>query len=257
MKKYAIVAKKDEESIKIENYIANRLNQASWIEDKNNPELVLCVGGDGTFLFAVHKYMNESNAPSFLGIHTGTLGFFTDYTKDEVEQCIEDILHLKLETVEMPLLEVHIDEKDPIYAVNEMRIENIIRTQELTVSIDDQFFENFRGTGMCLCTQAGSTAYNRSLKGAVIDDHLNLMQLQEITGIHHHHYHSLGVPYILNHDRCITFKSDNFENAVLCYDHLNLPLDNVKKIQASISNKTVKLAMYRQIDYLTRIRNLY
>lgn len=61
------------------------------------------------------------------------------------------------------------------------RIENVIQTLDLEVMIDDEFFENYRGTGMCVCTQAGSTAYNRSLKGAVIDEGLNLLQLHEIT----------------------------------------------------------------------------
>ena len=143
------------------------------------------------------------------------------------------------------------------YAVNEMRIENVIRTQLLEVDIDGQYFETFRGTGMCLSTQSGSTAYNRSLSGAVIEEGLELLQLQEITGIHHKKYSSLGVPYIMKSERQIEFKSDNFNGAILCYDHKNLYLEGSHSVKVQLSEKLFKIAEYRNIDYLDRIRILY
>ena len=95
MNKFCIVAKKDEKSVKIENKIEQELCRCGWEINKENPEIVICVGGDGTFLHAIHKYMTKINKCCFLAIHTGTLGFFTDYTSDEIEECIHDILHNK------------------------------------------------------------------------------------------------------------------------------------------------------------------
>lgn len=256
MNKFGIVAKKDESSIQIEQNIKNQLIEKGWIEDKQNPQLVLCIGGDGTFLYAVHKYINQLDHCSFLAIHTGTLGFFTDYTADEIDQCIFDVLNKNPIYRTVPLLEIKCG-KETYYAVNEMRIENVIRTQLLNVKIDGNAFETFRGTGMCVSTQSGSTAYNRSLKGAVIEEGLNLLQLHEITGIHHHKYRSLGVPYIMNPQRKIEFFSDNFNDAILCYDHKHIPLENINKIQVSLSSKSVKFAKYRNIDYLERLKDLY
>ena len=90
MNKFCIVAKKDEISVKIENKIEQELCRCGWEINKEKPELVICVGGDGTFLHAIHKHMNNINNCCFLAIHTGTLGFFTDYTSDEVEECNEE-----------------------------------------------------------------------------------------------------------------------------------------------------------------------
>ena len=257
MKKFAIAAKKDKISYALESKMKAALIQAGWQEDKQSPEIVLCIGGDGTFLYAVHKYMHLSNQVSFLGIHTGTLGFFTDYTKDEAEECIHDLLSKTPVFREVSLLEIQCDNKEKVYALNEMRIENIIRTQELDVMIDEEHFEIFRGTGMCVCTQSGSTAYNRSLRGAVIEQDLNLIQLHEITGIHHHKYHSLGVPFVLNSNRKITFTSNDFTNAFLCYDFLNQALDDVHQIRVQLSDKKIQLAKYREIPYLKRLKSLY
>ena len=144
--------------------------------------------------------MNNINNCCFLAIHTGTLGFFTDYTSDEVEECIYDILHNDPTFKHRSLLEITYG-NNKYYALNEMRIENIVRTQTLNVNIDGYPFETFRGTGMCVSTQSGSTAYNRSLKGAVIEEGLDLIQLHEITGIHHRKYSSLGVSYIMSKER--------------------------------------------------------
>ena len=59
---------------------------------------------------------------------------------------------------------------------------------------------------MCIRDRAGSTAYNRSLKGAVIDSGISLMQLTEITPIQHSKHRSLGVPYIMMENRIITMR---------------------------------------------------
>lgn len=256
MKKFGIVAKKDECSSLIEKRIKEELINHDWIETKTNPELVICIGGDGTFLHAIHKYMNDLDQCCFLAIHTGTLGFFTDYTSDEIDLCINDILTKKPTLKSKKLLEIDYSNQK-YYAVNEMRIENVIRTQLLEVDIDGQYFETFRGTGMCLSTQSGSTAYNRSLSGAVIEEGLELLQLQEITGIHHKKYSSLGVPYIMKRDRKIEFKSDDFNGAVLCYDHKHIPLNNEDSVKVCLSEKQFRIAEYREIDYLDRIRILY
>lgn len=259
MNKFSVVAKKDDCSKQIEEIIIKRLTEAGWQEDREKPELILFVGGDGTFLYAAHKYMHLEYA-AFVGIHTGTLGFFTDYTKDELDICIQDIINQQGETQGVPLLRVDVIKENgtqSVYAINEMRIENVIQTLDLEVMIDDEFFENYRGTGMCVCTQAGSTAYNRSLKGAVIDEGLNLLQLHEITGIHHSLYHSLGVPLILNNRRVISMKSKNFKSAILCYDHEHMEIDDVLELKISMCKKKILFVHYRQNSYLKRLRNLY
>ncbi|MGN1183562.1 MAG: NAD(+)/NADH kinase, partial [Faecalibacillus sp.] len=69
--KYAFVTRDDELSKKTAIKIHQCLKKY-FIHDENNPDLVISIGGDGTILNAVHRYMNKDCA--FVGLHTGTLG---------------------------------------------------------------------------------------------------------------------------------------------------------------------------------------
>lgn len=255
---YAIVSKVDDKSHIVSQRIRERLQSAGWKEDEKTAELIICVGGDGTLLYGVHQFLDRINELLFLGIHTGTLGFFTDYTEEELDECLNDILHKEPNIYESRLLRMELDDhKNPFYALNEMRIENIVKSQTVDIYIDGEFFETCRGSGICLSTQAGSTAYNRGLGGAVIECGLSVMQLAEITAIQHSKHRSLGSPYILMEDRIVTMKSNTFDTATLCYDHLNESLENTTQIKCRMSDKKVKFARYREYSYLKRLKNLY
>ena len=254
---YAIVAKKDPYSYQVEAILKKTLDEAGWNYDKEHPSLVICVGGDGTLLYAVHRYLNKINEIRFLGIHTGTLGFFTDYTAEELEECIDDLLHKEPTVFASKLLKVHLTkENKSFYALNEMRVENVIKSQRVDIYIDDEFFETCNGTGICLSTQAGSTAYNRSLRGAVIDSGLSLLQLAEITPIQHSKHRSLNNPYVMMDTRSIRMEGE-FSDALLCYDHLHYRLDGMNTIICEMSDLEVHFARYREYSYLKRLKNLY
>lgn len=256
--KFSIVAKKDEGSQQLAKTMRLQLETAGWLYSESECEMIVCVGGDGTLLYGVHQHMKRIKDVHFVCVHTGTLGFFSEYTKDEVAQCIDDLIHKTPQILSSNLLEITLDtSREKIYALNEMRIENIIKSQVLDIFIDDEYFETCKGTGICLSTQAGSTAYNRSLKGAVVDSGLSLMQLSEITGIQHSLQRSLSNPYIMAKERRVTLQSDTFDSALLCYDHLYTELAETKKIECTLSSRSVRFARYRPYSYLKRLKNLY
>ena len=149
------------------------------------------------------------------------------------------------------------DSEEIKYALNEMRIENVLRTQTIDIFIDDEFFEKFKGNGICLSTQAGSTAYNRALGGAVVDSGLRMLQLCEISGIHNHQHNSLGNGYIMKEDRVVEFRGNDDSDTYICFDHLHEEIKGVKSIVCKLSEKNVRFARYRQYSYLKRLRNLY
>lgn len=258
--KYKIIKKPNTDIDQVVNRIKERLNQVYFVEDEDKPELIICIGGDGTLLHAVHHHLHLLKDCIFVAIHNGTLGFFTDYTIDEIDQFLDDITTKKPSLYESPLLEAKIeneDGKEYYYALNEMRIENVIQTQIVDVYIDEEYFETIHGSGVCISTQAGSTAYNRSLRGGVVDSGLQLLQLCEITAIHHQKFHSLGVPYIMHKDRIITLESKDYHHALFLYDHRYVEIENTSKITIQTSNHTVKFARYRNYSYLQRLKNLY
>ena len=129
MIQYALVTKQDELSKKIAQEIKDGLKEiANYNQEK--PDLVISVGGDGTMLTSVHQYLNQD--VGYIGVHTGTLGFYTDYLKDEIDELIMAIKNNQYKINHRNLLEVSVyrhGKKDTYLALNEMRIDYGFVTQ--------------------------------------------------------------------------------------------------------------------------------
>ncbi len=257
MKKYTFVTRPDETSAKIEQTIRDTLNQNGFKEDILNPEVVIVIGGDGTFIMAVHDYINKLNDVCFYGIHTGTLGFYTDYRDSDLDEFLEALISGKTKEIRYPLLGVDFDGK-VYHAINEIRLENVARTQILKVYINDEMFEEFHGTGMCVCTQLGSTAYNRSLGGAVIQEGLDFIELTEISGIHHSKCRTLNAPIVLHGDTKIRFESNSFDHAIIGADSFVYQLKGARAIEIQICDDiAVRVLRGRKVNYFSRLKSLF
>lgn len=254
---FFIIDRQDENSKELAAYIRHAFESRGWLWNEKDPELVISVGGDGTLLRAIHTFIDNLDRCAFVGIHTGTLGFFTDYTQAEVDVFIQDSLNNVSTIDESPLLEFKTSSSQQGYALNEIRIESLDKTLSLDVYIDEEFFEHSTGSGVCISTQAGSTAINRSLSGAVIDPGLTVLQLCEIMPIAHKNHHSLRSPYIMKSNRVITIKGKSLAFARAAYDYFAMQLDDIDSITIKTSQKKVRFLRFRPYSYLDRLKNLY
>jgi NAD+ kinase len=158
------------------------------------------------------------------------------------------------------LLELEIEYKTKrqvFYAVNEVRIENPFHTFVSEVFIDDQPFQVFRGTGLIVSSTLGSSAYNKSLGGALIDVPLSTLQLTEMATIQNNAYRSLGSSLVLDKNRTITFKGD-FRKAMVGYDYLLADIkEEIKAVHVHYSKKTFKLYHQQQQSYYETIKRAF
>ena len=259
--KYAMIVRPDEVSESISKKAMAELDAHGYVRDELHPNVVFVIGGDGTFIYAVHHVIRNVGIAidqiRFCGIHTGTLGFYTDYKDTDYEQFMADFFSGNMRVVKYPLLQA-VYAGGRHHAINEIRIENAARTQVMDVFINGEKFETFRGTGMCVCTQLGSTAYNRSLGGAVIQEGLDFIEMTEISGIHHSKYRSLDAPIILKKDTEIVFKSASFAGALLGCDANVFCLDDVDTVRIHITNSAaIHMLKGREVSYLERLKSLF
>lgn len=259
MQKFVTVAKQDADSIKIMKDIQKYLFNNGLSYSESEPDLVVVIGGDGTFLSAVHMYMKKLDKVIFTGVNTGTLGFFSDYTVEDLQELLENISHRQPQIEERKLLKITLrGENSRVYlAVNEMRIENASKTQAIDVFIDGEQLETFRGTGLCVATSTGSTAYNRSLSGAVVEKDLEVMEMTEIAGIHHMHYRSLGVPLVLDGRRKIRLEGEFDESALMCFDRYTVNLKGIRSVECTLAAQTYRLAHYKPTEYIHHLYHLF
>lgn len=258
MKKFTVVARPDEKSEELEKVIETKLVEHGFVRDDEHPRTVIVVGGDGTFIYAVHKFIDQLQNIRFFGLHRGTLGFYSDYRDCELDDFLDVLIHDTGKEEILSVLRGEVNGKR-YYALNEIRIENVARTQVLNVEINGVELETFRGTGMSVCTQLGSTAYNRSLGGAIIQDGLDLIEMAEISGIHHSKYRSLSAPIVLKSDSVIRFDSESFDGAILGVDSEVHVLDkDTTSIEIKVcSQRHIKVLRGKKVSYFDRLKMLY
>jgi len=226
--------------------------------DDEHPDLCVSIGGDGTMLASVNKYTDQLDRVVFVGLHTGTLGFFTDYQMQEVDTMIEDIRNNPEPPVEeREMLKIEYKHQT-WYALNEVRVENNRHSQVIDVEIDGEYFEAFHGNGLCISTSSGSTGYNKSVGGAVMAPGAKLMQIAEITPINHNAFRSLASPLVVKDKSVITLKTNNFEHTVMCMDSRSFEMRDSEKITVQIAqDRTARFASYRHVSFLERLQRAF
>lgn len=259
MKTFQLFVKQDEHSKQVAKDVEAKLLQ--YFKQDSAPDYVISVGGDGTMLQAIHSYKFRSDLV-FIGIHTGTLGFLTSFLEHQIELLINCMKDDSFEVEDYALLQLEVIKPHQIehyYAVNEVRFESNYVTSVVDVYIDQTLLETFRGNGLCVATSIGSTAYNKSLNGAIVDPHVKMMQLTEIAGIHHNAFRSLGSPLVLSDQRTLTFKLKQLDqqHAIIGVDHLVTLAKDVSEVRVSLSNHTIKMLDLSSTHYFEKLKRAF
>lgn len=262
--KYFVVNRGDETSLQLHERFIKLAAQYNMTLDEENPDIVLSIGGDGTMLQAFHRFEKGLDRISFVGIHTGKLGFFADWKPQELEQVAEmmgtDTKRPEMKIVNYPLVEIHLrtrEDSETHLALNEFTIKGVEETMVAQLHINDQPFEMFRGDGMCISTPAGSTAYNKSLGGALIHPSIDAFQVTEIASINNRVFRTIGSPMILpKHHHIDIFPQEN-KHMLLTLDHLNVQRNDLVSIRCSVSPFTIRFARYRPFPFWSRVQRAF
>lgn len=210
---------------------------------KNDPDIVISIGGDGMLLSAFHMYEKQLDKVRFVGVHTGHLGFYTDYRDFEVDTLINNLKNDKGEQISYPILKVTITLEDGriirARALNESTIKRIEKTMVADVVINQVVFERFRGDGILVSTPTGSTAYNKSLGGAVLHPTIEALQLTEISSLNNRVYRTLGSSVIIPKKDAIEIVPKRVGVYTISIDNKTVHYKNVTKIEYSIDEKSI------------------
>lgn len=243
------ISLRDGEGIeKVAAFIKNSLEKEGLIYDDKSPEIVISVGGDGTFLRAIQKYFLLD--PLFANINFGNLGYLCEYTSNELNEFIFDLLRSKHHEKEIALLEAKYS--DTIrYALNEFRVEaSNGDTLVFDVFINDTYLETLKADGCLISTSIGSSAMARSLGGAIVDNEIEMIQFVEKAPIQNRTYESIRSPFVLQKDKVIKIENIKNKEFSIYYDSKQ---DSVKDYKGEI---VIRLSD-KKIRVLKNIRNNY
>lgn len=131
-------------------------------------DLVLSVGGDGTFLRAAH--VAARFGIPVLGVKVGRVGFLTEVEPDQAPAVLEAVLHGSARIEERLAVLAEGPSFDAQWALNEVIVEKSARHRliRLAVYVDDAYVTTFSADGVISATPTGSTAYSFSAGGPIV-----------------------------------------------------------------------------------------
>ncbi len=150
----------------------------------NRCDLILVLGGDGTFL-SVARETGGRRVP-LLGVNLGTLGFLTELSVEEVEEALGRILSGELHVETRMRLAVAVVRGGRVereyLALNEAVIAKVgvSRLIDLETRADGQLVTTYHADGLIVATPTGSTAYSLSAAGPILLPHLEAMLMTPI-----------------------------------------------------------------------------
>ncbi|MEJ8765557.1 NAD kinase [Oceanobacillus sp. HCA-5259] len=226
----------------------------------NNASIIVSVGGDGAFLQAVRKSGFRQDA-IYVGItRTGESGLYCDFDLDNFDEMLHSLMHEELEVRRFPVIKAQINDGTEYHCLNEVSIRStIVKTIVIDVLIDDVYFETFRGDGLIVSTPTGSTGYNKSAYGAVIDPLIASYQVSEVASLNNNQYRTLGSSFVLSKDRKLTLnvQPTGNDHPIISLDNEAHPITKISSLEVDMDETVIKTVKLKNNSFWDRVRRTF
>src|SRR4051812_8028313 len=146
-------------------------------------DLVLVLGGDGTFIGMAGRIARSGTDVPILGVNFGSLGFLTEVTLDELYDSLEAVLSGQAHMETRMMLCARTCRQgaslEDRYVLNDVVITKgaLSRIIDLSVAIGAQPVMRVRADGLIVATPTGSSAYNLAAGGPVVHPEVDAILL--------------------------------------------------------------------------------
>ena len=229
---------------------------------QEDTELVIVIGGDGTLLEAIHQF--EFPDVPFIGINTGHLGFFQELMPSQLDDFIFNYGQNSFSIQELSTVEINVNSNGLIsthMGLNEIVVKSSDNHSiHLNMSIGGSFIQRFSGDGVIIATPAGSTAYNYSLGGSIVDPRVNVLQLTPIAPMNTIAYRSFTSSILLPPQLELGIIPDGRSSEKplrIIFDGYCQNYSTVDSIKVSMGRKKVKLLRFDNYDFWTKVKSKF
>ena len=229
MKKISIVSDKNKTSKKIKFFLQRKIN--SYLPKKSN--LIVVIGGDGFMLQTLKKFYKLKKP--FYGINSGSYGFLMNKfsTKNTIKNILKSNL-ISINPLEMTVKNKLGKTKKSI-AINEVSILRQSR-QAASLSIlngSKKIIKKLVSDGVLISTPAGSTAYNLSVHGPILNLDSKKLSISPISPFRPRRWRGKIISYKSN----ILIKNLNPKKRPISAVADNVEVRNAKSIFIKTNNK--------------------
>lgn len=223
-----------------------------------NAEICIVLGGDGTMLQAAASVIDR-DIP-IIGVNLGTLGYLAEVDMADIADAMDKLIAGEFEIEERMMLQGVLrqgEEKDLVhYALNDIVVRaTSLQVYNFNIYVNDMPLTHYQADGIILSSPTGSTGYNMSAGGPIVDPKAQILLLTPICP------HTINTRTIVlsEHDRVTIEIGMGRGNAV---QTLEAAMDGQKrrimksgdKIDISAADKVTKIVKLRSESFLNVLR---
>lgn len=145
---------------------------------------VLVLGGDGTLLQAARDTIDRKLP--LLGVNLGTLGYLAEVERSNLEAALTQIIAEEYTIEERMMLNGRI-QKDGQWLAEECALNDIVLTRKgplqiihFDITVNGQFLREYGADGILVATPTGSTGYNLSAGGPIVEPEARILLMTPI-----------------------------------------------------------------------------
>ena len=168
-------------------YIRNYLEERGCIckdQVDGTVEGIIVLGGDGTMLRAAGEYLGR-HIP-MIGVNLGTLGYLAEVEQDQIETALDSLIADKYEVESRMMLSgipvIAGESMAPMIALNDIVItrKGALHVINFNIYVNGQLLSTYNADGMIISTPTGSTAYNLSAGGPIVEPKARLILMTPV-----------------------------------------------------------------------------
>ena len=127
-------------------------------------------------------FRSEERDIPVLGINMGTLGYLTEVELNHIDEAIEKVVNGEYSLEERMMLEGEFQNGDSNVALNDIVVsrKGALRVIHFRLFVNGELLNSYKADGIILSTPTGSTAYNLSAGGPIVEPTASLIVITPI-----------------------------------------------------------------------------
>ena len=218
-------------------------------------DCVLVLGGDGTLIRAVRD-MHAYDVP-LLGINMGTLGYLTEVELQNVEEALDRLFKGDIQVEKRMMLRGIINGEKKHLAFNDIVITRLgaLRVIHFKLYVNGELLNTYHADGMIVSTPTGSTAYNLSAGGPIVEPTASIIV---VTPICSHALNTSSIVLSAEDEIMIEITPDregHSQTVGLSFDgEINMELKTGDSLLIRKSEAETELLKLSDVSFLERMR---
>lgn len=213
---------------------------------RENTDMVLSVGGDGTFL-SVSKLVADSGIP-VVGVNRGRLGFLSENRPEDVADAL---LSGDYTIEDRTLLGAEVEGEDNQFvALNEVTVHRSgAAVVSVDVCLDGKWLPTYWADGLIVSTSSGSTAYSLSVGGPIVLPESKVLLISPIAP------HNLNIrPLVVPDSAKILLRLQSRDGKfVFTADNVTLELFEDVQIAVSVAQFSLRRVRLNKSDFINAL----